>query len=76
MTRCLRAVFCLLLATGVVNASEWHDSVGFQNQHASIVAGANGGFVLTHGTAVRQIDAQAWDTDTASPLFDGLFAMA
>lgn len=54
----------------------WHSSLTFQNRHAAITAAADGTYHLTYDGGTRDIAAQAWRTETASPLFDGLFALA
>lgn len=64
------------LASPSDDASDWHNSLSFQNRHAGITKSAEGVYHLTYDGGTRDIEAQAWRTETASPLFDGLFAMA
>ncbi|BCT93267.1 hypothetical protein LYSHEL_22910 [Lysobacter helvus] len=55
---------------------EWQDSVAWQGQQASVKVRKDGGFVLAFPGGRREIAPQPMRTATASPLFDGLFAMA
>ncbi|WP_267226390.1 Six-hairpin glycosidase-like protein [Dyella silvae] len=50
--------------------------VAWQDKVASMSAGNNGGFVLHAPKGERKIAAQKLAVHTASPMFDGLFAMA
>lgn len=54
----------------------WHDSLQWQGQQATMTAQAKGGYVLRGLFGTRDIPAPKSRVETASPLFDGLFAMA
>jgi hypothetical protein len=54
----------------------WHDSLQWRGQTAAIATQPNGAFRLQGPFGKRAIPASAWKAHTASPLFDGLFAMA
>ena len=54
----------------------WHDRIDWRGQHAVMRSGADGGFVLQGPFGERTIAAQPRGTQTASRLFDGLYAMA
>jgi len=72
----LFAVSLLAGAAAVSAAPQWHDSVQWRGQTASMAAQPDGGFVLHSPHGDRRIPAQPLRVHTASPLFDGLFAMA
>jgi hypothetical protein len=57
-------------------AAAWHDSVSWRGQEARVSVGLDGKYVLHSPAGERVIAAQRWRTNTASPLFDALFAMA
>ncbi|HUX74430.1 MAG TPA: OpgC domain-containing protein [Steroidobacteraceae bacterium] len=57
-------------------ASSWHTQLKWQHRVARMTVAANGAYVLHAADGERSIGAQTWSTRTASPLFDGLFAMA
>jgi hypothetical protein len=70
-----------LVSTSLVHADsaapgDTHASVSWQGKTASMSATADGGFLLRLAQAERSIPAQKLSVHTASPLFDGLFAMA
>ncbi|HSM99858.1 MAG TPA: Six-hairpin glycosidase-like protein [Rudaea sp.] len=50
--------------------------MAWRGQHAEISRSKDGGFILRGPFGERAISASAWSVQTASPLFDGLFAMA
>ena len=50
--------------------------VVWRGQHAEIARSTDGGYTLRGPFGERNIPAPAWSVQTASPLFDGLFAMA
>ena len=52
------------------------DQVSWQGKMASMSATGDGSFVLQSPAGERRIGAQKFAVHTASPLFDGLFAMA
>ena len=67
----------LLLASGLATATPpRHDGLGWRGQHADVAQAADGGYVLRGPFGERKIPAPAWPAHTASPLFDGLFALA
>ncbi|HET6905499.1 MAG TPA: Six-hairpin glycosidase-like protein [Rhodanobacteraceae bacterium] len=62
-----------------VNATfgaQWHDSLEWRGQTASMTAQSGGGFLLRGAHGERSIPAQPLRVQTASALFDGLYAMA
>lgn len=63
-------------ALAATPVSSWHDHLDWRGQHAAIRSAPDGGFVLQGPFGERTIAAQPRGTQTASPLFDGLFAMA
>ena len=54
----------------------WHTRLTWQGREAHMTLRAGGAYRLRTATGVRRIAPQAWTADTASVLFDGLFAMA
>ncbi|MGN6789165.1 MAG: alpha-L-rhamnosidase-related protein [Rhodanobacteraceae bacterium] len=54
----------------------WHDRIEWRGQQAVMRSAADGGFELQGPFGERAIAAQPRGTQTASPLFDGLYAMA
>lgn len=71
----------LLLASASAVAGEWQDSVAWQGRSAKIEAIGDGRYRLHAGVesepaSPRLIGAQPLRSQTASPLFDGLFALA
>jgi hypothetical protein len=80
-TRPLRATLTAVcvLVTAIASASPsaiTDDGVSWQNRTASMRVVAGGGFLLRDGHGERSIAAAAATANTASVLFDGLFAMA
>jgi hypothetical protein len=67
-----------LLLAGVAQAvpAEVSDQVNWQGKTARMSAAADGSYVLRSPQGERRIAAQKLVAHTASPLFDGLFAMA
>ena len=57
-------------------AATWHDSLSWRGQEARVEVRLDGKYVLHSPVGERVIAAQRWRTQTASPLFDALFAMA
>jgi len=57
-------------------ADGWHDSLSWRGQEARVSVRLDGKYVLHAPVGERVIGAQRWRTQTASPLFDALFAMA
>ncbi|WP_109125360.1 Six-hairpin glycosidase-like protein [Dyella sp. C11] len=72
------AFACALLLAGGAQASAIgaHDDIQWNGRSASMSAQGDGGFVLHSPSGDRAIAAQPLTVHTASPLFDGLFAMA
>jgi len=56
--------------------STWRDSLSWQGKTARVAVRRDGKYVLRSPAGVRVIAAQRWRVQTASPLFDALFAMA
>ena len=54
----------------------WHDGLDWHGVHVSMQRGEKGGYVLGWPSGQRVIPAPPLKSDTASPLFDGLYAMA
>ena len=63
----------LAAATG---ADSWSDQIVWGGEQARMTAAASGRYTLTGPFGKRDIDAQRMRVDTASVMFDGLFAMA
>src|SRR5690349_15700375 len=57
-------------------APAWHDSLLWRGTEVAMHRGARGGYTLAWPGGRRTIAAQPLRSDTASALFDGLFAMA
>ena len=71
------AFAALLLAGNAAAATpSWHDSIDWQRKRAAVSASSEGGYVLHGPFGERDIPAAGSGVRTASPLFDGLFAMA
>lgn len=68
----------LLLATAMAatTAPAWHDGLDWHGVHVGISRDAQQRYTLAWPYGQRVIAAQPLRTETASPLFDGLFAMA
>ena len=54
----------------------WRDGLDWHGMHAGMSRDAHGAWTLAGPFGQRAIQPQPLRTDTASPLFDGLFAMA
>ncbi|GLQ51729.1 Six-hairpin glycosidase-like protein [Dyella flava] len=63
----------LAATTGV---DSWSDQIVWGGEQARMTAAASGRYTLTGPFGKRDIDAQRMRVDTASTMFDGLFAMA
>ncbi len=69
--------FMMMAALATSAAGDtWRDDMSWRGQQARMTAVANGRFTLTGPFGRRDIDAQSMRVDTASPMFDGLFALA
>ena len=56
--------------------STWRDSLSWQGKTSRVAVRRDGTYALRSPAGVRIIAAQRWRVQTASPLFDALFAMA
>jgi hypothetical protein len=66
----------LLAAMTATNAPAWHDSLQWRGADVAMHRDAQGSYTLASPAGQRTIVAQPLHSDTASALFDGLFAMA
>ncbi|MCP1373709.1 Six-hairpin glycosidase-like protein [Dyella lutea] len=66
----------MAVATAAPAAPAWHDGLDWHGVHVSIQQDARGAYTLAWPFGQRVIGPQAFVADTASPLFDGLYAMA
>ena len=71
----MAAAFVLLAAT-TGYAADWQDGLTWRGQAARVTVRLDGKYVFHSPVGERVIAAQRWRTQTASPLFDALFAMA
>ncbi|MEQ7414095.1 Six-hairpin glycosidase-like protein [Xanthomonas campestris pv. campestris] len=70
-------MICMAATLGVAASSPVAaDELEFQGRRAQAQASDDGSFLLRWPQGERRIPAQPMRTDTASPLFDGLFALA
>ncbi|MEO8998855.1 MAG: Six-hairpin glycosidase-like protein [Rhodanobacter sp.] len=63
-------------ASSLPTTASWHDGLDWHGVHVSISGDAKYGYTLAWPYGQRVIAAQPLRVDTASTLFDGLFAMA
>lgn len=63
-------------ATAAPAAPAWHDGLDWHGVHVSIQQDPKGAYTLAWPFGQRVIGPQPFTADTASPLFDGLYAMA
>lgn len=54
----------------------WHDSLQWQGLEARVTPGPGGSYLLRSSAGSRTIHRQRFSVESASPLFDALFAMA
>ncbi len=54
----------------------WHDGLDWHGEHVSMARESDGSYTLAWPFGQRVIAAQPLQVDTASPLFNGLYAMA
>ncbi len=66
----------MLALTAGAHGPLWHDNLQWRGQQASIEMRPGGGFLLQAANGKRLIPAPPYAVQTASPLFDGLYAMA
>ncbi|WP_426661043.1 Six-hairpin glycosidase-like protein [Rhodanobacter aciditrophus] len=66
----------MLALTAAAHGPLWHDSLHWRGQGASVQVQPGGGFLLRAAHGKRTIPAPRYAAQTASPLFDGLYAMA
>lgn len=71
----LSVVLMAALAAGA-HGDVWRDEISWRGQQAHMSVAKNGQFTLTGPFGKRDIGTQRMRVDTASPMFDGLFAMA
>jgi hypothetical protein len=71
----LSVVMMAALAAGT-GAETWSDRMVWRGAQASMTTAPDSHFTLTGPFGKRDIDAQVMRVDTASPLFNGLFALA
>ena len=65
------------LAAGAATPTpQWQDGLDWHGVHVAMTRGAQGSYTLAWPYGQRAIAAQAMRVDTASTLFNGLFAMA
>lgn len=70
-------MICLAATLGAaVSASAWQTSLQWRGRTAQAAAAADGSFVLSSAQGTRTLAAQPLRSETASPLFDALFALA
>ncbi len=70
------AALLMLAATAAQAAPVWHKSLEWRGQRASMSVQTDGSYTLTGPFGERKIPAPRAKAQTASVLFDGLFAMA
>ena len=70
------ALLAGLLAAGPGAADSWRDGVTWQGKEAAVAAASDGSYILRGSFGERLVGKQPLAAHTASPLFDGLFAMA
>jgi len=66
----------LLAAMAATSAPVWHDNLQWRGSEVAMHRGSQGSYTLASPSGKRTIAAQPLRSDTASALFDGLFAMA
>ncbi|BFI94597.1 MAG: hypothetical protein RSP_01070 [Rhodanobacter sp.] len=66
----------MLALTAGAHGPLWHDSLQWRGQNASMQIQPGGGFLLQTTHDKRAIPVPPYAVETASPLFDGLYAMA
>ena len=66
----------MLALTAGAHAPLWHDNLHWRGQNASMQVQPGGGFLLQAAHAKRTIPVPPYAVQTASPLFNGLYAMA
>ncbi|NKJ23053.1 Six-hairpin glycosidase-like protein [Dyella sp. SG609] len=70
------ALLAGMLAAGPGAADSWRDKLDWQDKEAVVTTASDGSYMLHGPFGQRRIGAQKLVSHTASPLFDGLFAMA
>jgi hypothetical protein len=66
----------VMMAALAVGADTWSNQISWHGEQARMSVQANGHFTLSAPFGTRDIGAQRMQVDTASPMFDGLFALA
>ncbi len=72
----LSALLAASMAAALATPPAWHDGLDWHGVHVSVSADAQGAFTVAWPYGQRVIGEQPLAVDTASPLFNGLFAMA
>ncbi|MGN6237927.1 alpha-L-rhamnosidase-related protein [Dyella sp.] len=72
----LSALLAASMAAALATPPAWHDGLDWHGVHVSVSADAQGAFTVAWPYGQRVIGKQPLAVDTASPLFNGLFAMA
>lgn len=70
------SVVLMAALTAGAQGDVWRDEMAWHGQQAHMSVAKNGQFTLTGPFGKRDIGPQRMRVDTASPMFDGLFAMA
>lgn len=70
------ALLAGMTMVGPAAATDGQDGIIWRGQRANMHAGSHGDFTLEGPFGKRHIASPAWQVQTASPLFDGLFALA
>lgn len=66
----------MTVALAAADSGDWSGQIAWRGQQARMTASADGGFHLTGPFGQRGIAVQRMRVDTASPMFNGLFALA
>ncbi|MGN6739705.1 alpha-L-rhamnosidase-related protein [Dyella sp.] len=72
----LSALLAASMAAALAPPPAWHDGLDWHGVHVSVSADAQGAYTVAWPYGQRVVGKQPLAVDTASPLFNGLFAMA
>jgi hypothetical protein len=72
----LSLILAAAMASATLEVPAWHDGLDWHGVHVGIQRDAQGAYTLAWPFGQRVIAPQAFKADTASALFDGLYAMA
>ncbi|THD08290.1 Six-hairpin glycosidase-like protein [Rhodanobacter lindaniclasticus] len=72
----LSLILAAAMASAPLETPAWHDGLDWHGVHVGIQHDAQGAYTLAWPFGQRVIAPQAFKADTASALFDGLYAMA